>query len=110
MTKMSLSCDEAEAANRRPFVWWRGLTAACVGHPGAHLPDTVGELAVLVGLDSRAAGWQGSCWPPTGAGAERRKGVFWAELGCPFIWGLQSTPEMGEEPAQLWPSLLGRRA
>lgn len=69
MTKMSLSRDEAGAAHRRPFVWRRGRMdrTACVGR---------GLRPARPGLDGRAAGWQGSCRPPTGSGAAARKG--WA--------------------------------
>lgn len=82
MTKMSLSRDEAGAADRRPFVWCRGRMdrTACVGR---------GLRPAGLGLDGRAAGWQGSCRPPTGSGAAGRKG-----------WAARSP---GGQPARLGP-------
>lgn len=82
MTKMSLSHDEAGAADRQPFVWCRGRMdrTACLGR---------GLRPARPGLDGQAAGWQGSCRPPTGSGAAARKG-----------WAARSP---GGEPARLGP-------
>lgn len=82
MTKMSLSHDEAGAADRQPFVWCRGRMdrTACLGR---------GLRPTRPGLDGQAAGWQGSCRPPTGSGAAARKG-----------WAARSP---GGEPARLGP-------
>lgn len=77
MTKMSLSRDEAEAANRRPFVRWRGPTARPAWGTGDPPPRTLVEgtgrisrgirLAELPGGGGAAGHPQAAAWGPTSA-------------------------------------------
>lgn len=59
MTKMSLSRDEAEAGDRRPFVWCRGLTAEPAWGPREPTFPHAGagnQASITGGLDGRVAG------------------------------------------------------
>lgn len=78
------------------------------GAPGSPPPGHGGGVGGISGIRPLSCRVAGEL-PATHRGrAEGRKGVFLAELGCPCIWGPQSTPETGEEPARLWPSPPGK--
>ena len=118
MTKMSLSRDEAEAANRRPFVRWRGLTARPAWGTGDPPTRTLVEgtgriswgirLAELPGGGGAAGHPQAEAWVPhlhTGLLlGQRRTGVFLALLGHPLVWGATGHPRNHGRDPGLWHS------